>query len=384
MDRKALLLGVLKRVTQPGELVVSRGALNRFAAFPACRVVVVAGGRSDRSVPAKVIDQVGKAGGEAVNLAIADGEPTPASVAELAAAVRDLKPDWIVAVGGGRVIDAAKFGWAAYEHPSLDLAGEQAQEVPPLRKKCRLAAVPTTAGSGSEASIAAVISCHGRKIPWISHHWVPDLVILDPEALKGIPSALMAETGLDAVTHAIEAFVSRLDHPLAQRFAVEALPLLLDALPRALAGPNDGPTLETLQFGAYLAGLAQSAAATGLAHALSHAAGAVLHVPHARATAAMLLPSIRINRRRGGRAGERYDALTHASGLKGVDELCSQVEDIVSRSSIPSTLSALAGRPLADGERALLVRLVGADPSLRTNVMPVASQDIEAILDEVS
>src|SRR5262249_10298166 len=119
------------------------------------------------------------------------GEPRAAALEALRARIAEFAPTWVVAVGGGAVIDAAKFLWALYEHPHLVLSQKLPPATGPLRHKARFAAVPTTAGSGSEASQAAVLTADdGTKIPYVSAEWVPDLAILDPALTVTLPAAL--------------------------------------------------------------------------------------------------------------------------------------------------------------------------------------------------
>ena len=377
MNRKALLLGLLKRTTQPAELVTSRGASGRFAAFPPCRVAVVASRRPVSPFLQKVLDQLGKAGAQVTRLAVVEGEPTPSSTMELGRELRGLDVEWIVAVGGGRIIDSAKLAWAVGEDSSLDLTHVAPGAIEFSNSGRRLAAVPTMAGAGAEASIAAVLVVGKRKIPLLSHHWVPSLVVLDPEAIKEMPRPLMVETALDAVAHAIESFVSRIEHPIAQRHGVEALRILLEAIPTAIEFPGNTKALDALQYGAYLAGLAQSAASTCLAHALSHSVGSIFGIPHARATATMLLPSISINCELGsGQAIARYNTLAQAACGFDVNDLCKIISRLASHASIPTTLASLIGRPLNESDLERIATLVASDPSLRTNPVTLTRQDI--------
>ena len=144
-------------------------------------------------------------------LELAGGEPKAAAIREARTTIEAFCPEWIVAVGGGAVLDGAKFLWAQFEHPELAFSGTAPAIIKPLRQKTRMISVPTTAGSGSEASQAAVLTGDdGTKIPYVSSHWVPDIVILDPLLTVSLSRESTVATGFDALAHAVESAVSSL------------------------------------------------------------------------------------------------------------------------------------------------------------------------------
>jgi alcohol dehydrogenase class IV len=277
--------------------------------------------------------------------------------------VAEFAPTWIVAVGGGSVIDAAKFLWAQYEHPNLVLSGKAPAAIPPLRGKSRFAAVPTTAGSGSEASQAAVLTADdGAKIPYVSPEWVPDLVILDPTLTVSLPRQLTVATGFDALAHAVESAVSPLGNSLLQALATTSIELILKHLPAAMENPQDLAAREGMLEAAYLAGLCQSTASTGAAHALSHATSKLHGVPHAAATAFYLLPTMRWN---------------HTKNLDTIAGLATRV-------GLPQTFTELLGRTLDPAERQALAEAAAKDICLRTNPCRMTVKDLAQLLAEIA
>ena len=139
------------------------------------------------------------------------------------------QPDWIVAVGGGSIIDGAKLAWVLHEIPTFDLGAEKPSAVETLRRKARFAAIATTAGSGSEASQTAVLSHPktGRKTPFVSPHLVPDLAILDAALTTGLPAEMTVHSGIDALSHAVEAYASRMASTLVRTLAAAAIRSIL-------------------------------------------------------------------------------------------------------------------------------------------------------------
>jgi alcohol dehydrogenase class IV len=231
-----------------------------------------------------------------------------------------------------------------------------------LRVKARFVAVPTTAGSGSEASQAAVLTADdGARIPYVSPEWVPDLVILDPTLTVTLPPSTTAATGFDALTHAVESSVSSLANPLLQALAETAIGLILRHLPVAAENPQDLAAREGMLEAAYLAGLCQSTASTGAAHALSHATSKLHGVPHAAATAFYLLPTMRWNR---------------TKNLDAIAGLATQV-------GLPQTFTELLGRTLDPAERQALAEAAAKDVCLRTNPCRMTVKDLAQLLAEI-
>ena len=223
---------------------------------------------------------------------ISDVEPEPSleTVRRGAARMLDLAPDWIIALGGGSVIDAAKAMWVLYECPGIEPDAINPVDVLGLRQKARLAAIPTTTGTGSEATWAIVLTdpVERRKLGLGSRENLPDLAILDPELVQALPPRLTADTGLDALTHAVEGYTSTMHNDFCDGLCLQAARLVFEWLPKAVADGSDLEARTHTQNAATMAGLGFGNSMAGLAHGLGHALGGVFHVPHGRAVSLFL------------------------------------------------------------------------------------------------
>ena len=212
-------------------------------------------------------------------------------------ALRRARPDLVVAVGGGSVLDAAKAMRLFYEHPELTLGELTLPFLDPRKRvaayptephSVRLVAVPTTSGTGSEVSPAAVITVGDRKQTLVDYGLVADIAIVDPLLTLTMPDTVTVDSGVDALTHALEAVVSIFASPYTDAYCVQAARLIFDALPRVHADPSDLASRTDMSNAATLAGLAFSNAFVGTNHALAHAVGARFAIAHGRANAIFL------------------------------------------------------------------------------------------------
>ena len=247
------------------------------------------------------------ASGSAARCACSAGiepEPTEEQVRAGVEMLDKLAPDLIVAVGGGSVLDAAKAMRLFHESPDLTLAEltlpfldarKRVAHYPEVDHAIRLVAVPTTAGTGSEVSPAAVLTAGARKLTLVDYSLVPDVAIVEPRLTLTMPPHMTADTGIDALTHALEAGVSIFASPYTDAFCMQALHLILDALPRAYADGSDLAARTAMSNAATLAGLAFSNAFVGVNHALAHAVGARFGIAHGRANAIFLPHVLRYN-----------------------------------------------------------------------------------------
>jgi acetaldehyde dehydrogenase/alcohol dehydrogenase len=334
-------------------------------------------------------------------------EPTEAQVRAGVEVLEKLRPDLIVAVGGGSVLDAAKAMRLFYESPAVELgeltlpfldARKRVAHYPEIDHSVRLAAVPTTAGTGSEVSPAAVLTAGGRKVTLVDYSLVPDLAIVEPRLTLTMPPYMTADTGVDALTHALEAGVSIFASPFTDAFCMQALHLILDALPRAYADGDDLTARTAMSNAATLAGLAFSNAFVGVNHALAHAVGARFGIAHGRANAIFLPHVLRYNAALPRKfmpapgyttyvAPDKYAQMAWVHGLGGRtaterrERLFTRVEDLLVTVGMPAGLAEL-GISRAEFDTALpeLADAAFADPSLRTNPrMPLIAELIELL-----
>jgi acetaldehyde dehydrogenase/alcohol dehydrogenase len=287
----------------PSTTFFNMGSLENLRELDAAQVLVVTDADSERRGVAEVIRHHVSPAAVRV-FADVTPEPDESVIRAGVEALDKLHPDAIVAVGGGSVIDAAKVMRLLHENPGISLreltlpfldARKRVAEYPQGAHTVKLVAVPTTSGTGSEVSPAAVVSSDGRKLSLVDYTLVPDLAIVDPELTMSMPRSLTADTGIDALTHAIEAGVSIFASPYTDAFCVQAARLVFEALPRAVADGSDVDARTAMANAATLAGLAFSNAFLGVNHALAHAVGARFHIPHGRANAIFLPHVMRYN-----------------------------------------------------------------------------------------
>ncbi|MEJ5200837.1 MAG: iron-containing alcohol dehydrogenase [Anaerolineales bacterium] len=247
-------------------------------------------------------------------------EPDPSleTIRQGAMFLQQYQPDWIIAVGGGSVLDAAKGMWILYECPDVDPSAINPIETYGLRRKARFVAIPTTAGTGSETTWAIVLrdTAERRKLALGSREVIPDWAILDPEMILKLPPRLTADTGLDALTHAIEGFTSTFHNDFTDGLCLHAVRLIFEYLPRCYQNGSDFEARQHMQNAAAIAGLGFGNSMAALAHGLGHSLGAVFRVPHGRAVA-LFLPYTIEYCAGGDPQMLRYVELVRALGLPG-------------------------------------------------------------------
>jgi alcohol dehydrogenase class IV len=247
----------------------------------------------------------------------AEPDPKVSNVKVAADAMRAFEADMIIAIGGGSVMDTAKAAWVLYERPDIDLAALNPFDELGLRKKARLICIPTTAGTGSEVTKAVVIRDDetGRKMATINTEMVPDLAILEPSFTKDLPKNLTAYTGMDALTHAVEAYVSSWKNEFSDACTLKAVQIVFEWLPKAVENPDDLEARGKMLVAANLAGLAFSNSQVALAHSLGHSIGAVLRLQHGLAVGMALPNTIEFNINEGDEAAKNYAELARLIGV---------------------------------------------------------------------
>jgi alcohol dehydrogenase class IV len=246
-----------------------------------------------------VLSELERAGASHTFFDAVEPEPALQTIALGAAALRDFDPDWIIALGGGSALDAAKAMWVLHENPGLDLESLSPMAPIVLRRKCRLIAIPTTAGTGSEATWAFVITLPGdattgfapRKLGSGHPLAVPDLAIVDPSMTRSAPPRVTADSGMDALTQAVEGYLATWANDYTDGLCLIATKLALAHLSRAYHDPNDLEAREKMANCAAVGGLGYINSMVGLAHSMGHAFGAIFHVPHGRAVG-LFLPTV--------------------------------------------------------------------------------------------
>ncbi len=293
-------------------------------------------------------------------------EPDPCmeTVRRGAQALQDFKPDWIVALGGGSVMDAAKAIWMLYEHPEIEPEAINPVEELRMREKARLVAIPTTTGTGSEATWAVILTdkAERRKLGLGNRELLPDLAILDPEMVTDLPARLSADTALDALTHAIEGFTSTWHNDFSDGLCLKAAQIIFQSLPDVFKGTADPEMISHLQNAATIAGLGFGNSMAALAHGMGHALGGVFHIPHGRAVA-LCLPYTIEYAMLGDPGSTRYAELARFLGLpshteqQAAESLVAALRDLERETAQPLTLAECGvSREQLEAELDLLVQ----------------------------
>ncbi len=220
-------------------------------------------------------------------------EPTLADIQERMQQVNEFSPDLIIGLGGGSCMDASKAIFALYERPDLEIYDITPLVNLNLRKKSNLFLVPTTSGTGSECTWAAILSDedHKRKNELASPEIIADYAILDPALVQKLPHQITRNTAVDAITHAIEGRTSQWNNVYSNIFSEKAIELISSSLPAVLRDPGDLKARESVHIGASMAGISFSNSQIGLAHAMGHSLGAHFRIPHG-ITVGLFLPDI--------------------------------------------------------------------------------------------
>lgn len=296
-------------------------------------------------------------------------EPDPSieTVMEGAKMMDEFQPDVIIALGGGSAMDAAKGMWLFYEHPDVDFNALRLRFLDirkrafkfPKMNKTKLVAIPTTSGTGSEVTSFAVISDkkNNMKYPLADYELTPNVAIIDPQFVMSLPKSATADTGLDVLTHAIEAYVSVMASDYTDGLAIKAIQLVFKYLPRAYKnGADDAEAREKMHNASCIAGMAFTNAFLGLNHSIAHKIGGEYHVPHGRANAVLLPHVIEYNAAIPSKfvsfpkykkfvADEKYAEIAQALGLpakntkEGVESLVKAVKELMEEVNEPKSFA---------------------------------------------
>ena len=312
------------RFTLPRDLYHGKDALSSLKNLSGKKAVVVVGGGSMKRFGFldKAVDYLKEAGMEVKLIEGVEPDPSVETVMKGAAVMREFEPDWIVAMGGGSPIDAAKAMWVFYEYPNTTF-----EEIitpfsfPTLRTKAKFCAIPSTSGTATEVTAFSVITDYakGIKYPLADFNITPDVAIVDPALAETMPAKLTAHTGMDAMTHAIEAYVSTLNCEYTDPLALHAIEMIQHDLIDSYNG--DMAKRDAMHNAQCLAGMAFSNALLGIVHSMAHKTGAAFadygaHIIHGAANA-MYLPKVIAFNAKDETAKERYGVIADFMKLGG-------------------------------------------------------------------
>ena len=314
----------MARFTLPRDLYHGKGALEALKNFEGKKAMVCVGGSSMKKFGFldKTVDYLKEAGMEVEIFSGIEPDPSVETVMKGAEAMLKFEPDWIVAIGGGSPIDAAKAMWIKYEYP--DITFEDMCKVfglPKLRKKAHFCAISSTSGTATEVTAFSIITDYskGIKYPIADFEITPDVAIVDPELAETMPKKLVAHTGMDAMTHAIEAYVSTSNAAYSDPLAIFAIMTIQKDLVGSYGG--DMAKRDAMHDAQCLAGMAFSNASLGIVHSMAHKTGAAFadygaHIIHGAANA-MYLPKVIAFNAKDETAAQRYAVIADYMGLGG-------------------------------------------------------------------
>ena len=344
----------MARFTLPRDLYHGKGSLDELKNLKGKKAIVVVGGGSMKRFGFldKAVNNLKEAGMEVRLFENVEPGPSVETVMKGAAAMREFEPDWIVAMGGGSPIDAAKAMWAFYEYPETSFEDLITPfSFPTLRQKARFCAIPSTSGTATEVTAFSVITDYqkGIKYPLADFNITPDVAIVDPDLAETMPKKLTAHTGMDAMTHAIEAYVSTLHCDYTDPLALHAIQMIHRDLKKSYDG--DMEARDNMHNAQCLAGMAFSNALLGIVHSMAHKTGAAYsggHIVHGCANA-MYLPKVIKYNAKNPEAAERYAQIAKFIGLEGqsnvelVDALIKELRAMNKSLDIPDGIKDYEG-----------------------------------------
>ena len=335
------------RFTNPRDLYFGEGARHEVKNLKGHKAIIVSGGHSMRrgGFLQDIQKDLEDAGFEVSLFEGVESDPSIETVMKGAKAMQEFQPDWIIALGGGSPIDAAKAMWVFYEYPDESFDNIiQPFSFPELRKKAQFCAISSTSGTATEVTAFSVITDYqkGIKYPLADFNITPDVAIVDPELTYSMPAKLCAHTGMDALTHAIEAYVSTASSMFTDANALHAIREIVEWLPKSYKGDHEARA--HMHEAQCIAGIAFSSGLLGIVHSMAHKTGAAFtgdHIIHGCANAMYLGKVIQFNAK-DARAKQRYayiaKEILHLAGETEdelVEALVQEIRDLNDKLDIP-------------------------------------------------
>ena len=385
----------MARFTLPRDLYHGKGSLDELKNLKGSKAAVVVGGGSMKRFGFldRAVENLKAAGMEVLLIENVEPDPSVETVMRGAKEMQAFQPDWIVAMGGGSPIDAAKAMWAFYEYPETTF--EQLTvpfNFPTLRTKARFCAVPSTSGTATEVTAFSVITDYqkGVKYPLADFNITPDVAIVDPDLAEKMPQKLTAHTGMDAMTHAIEAYVSTANCDYTDGLALHAIKMIHNDLIKSYNG--DMEARDRMHNAQCLAGMAFSNALLGIVHSMAHKTGAAYsggHIVHGCANA-MYLPKVIKYNAKNEAAARRYAEIARFIGLDGacdnclVDALIAELRKMNQALNIPACIKEYEGGIIDEKEfmekLPIVAELAIGDACTGTNPRIPTQEEMEKLL----
>ncbi len=334
----------MTKFTIPREVYFGENAIDQLKYLKGTKAVIVIG--SERMIQdgtiGKIQNNLQEANIQSIVFCGVEADPSVETVMRGAAVMQEYNPDWIVGVGGGSPMDAAKAMWIFYENPGFTF--EEAAKpfnLPTLRKKAQFAAVTTTSGTGSEVTAFSIITDEKNdvKYPIADHNIIPDIAIVDTNLVAGMSQELVANTGMDAITHSLEAYVSVVANPLTDALAMKSIEMIVSDLVKSYEG--DKACRDQMHLAQCMAGMSFSNAILGIVHSMAHKTGRLFGIPHGCANAIYLPFAIEYNAKT---ASKQYADIAKRLGLAGETEdelvasLVTLIRDMKAKMNMPKTL----------------------------------------------
>lgn len=365
----------------PKEIFHGLGSLENLKEVKGKKAVIVIGGSSVKRNGSldKTIAYLGEANIEHAIFEGVEADPSIETVKRGAAFFTQENPDVIIGLGGCSAIDAAKAMWVFYEYPDATLEEIAAPfAVKPLRNKAVFVAIPSTSGTGTEITGLSVITDRekGTKYPIVSHELTPDIAIVDGELCQSMPKNVTANTGLDALSHGVEAYVSNIADRYNDALAKDAISIVFKNLPTAVAQPENADVRQAMHDASCMAGMAFTNVWLGIVHSMSHQVGGTFGVPHGCANAILMPNVVRYN----AAVTDKYNDLAMLLGKETAEDFAAEIERLRSEvGNVPSFSAAGVSEAEWNEKLDTMVENAMKDPCTLFNPRKPEAEEIKAI-----
>lgn len=366
----------------PPNVQFSEDSLDYLSTLKGNKAVLVTGGSSMRKFGFldKSSKLLAKAGIESMVIDGVEPNPSVKTVIDGKEKMLDFEPDWIIAIGGGSALDAAKIMWAFYEHPDLEFEDIiEVNSIPELRNKAKFIAIPSTSGTASEITAFSVITDTEKKIkyPIVSPEIIPDIAIVDPQIPATMPPHITANTGMDVLAHAIEAYVSTNASDYTDPLAMKAINIVFDYLETAVEDGDNMEAREKMHNASTMAGMAFSNSSLGIVHSLAHKIGGELHITHGLANAVLMPYVIEYN------YDSAQDKFNNIENNLEINSLADAIRELNKKVGIPSSFQEIDWLDYSDEDFENIVDRMSKnaleDPCTLTNPEEPSVKDMKTI-----